>query len=84
MLGFIDINFIKDELIDGRSLELIYRGTRDGFKFSDFHAKCDFIPNTLTVIKSEHNKIFGGYTSMTWDGQGQKTDPSAFIFSITN
>ena len=39
--------------------ELKYRASRDGFKGTDFHAKCNGIPNTLTVIKSTNGNIRG-------------------------
>lgn len=41
--------------------------------------------NTLTVIKSENNNIFGGYTEQDWTGNSEfKNDPNAFIFSLVN
>jgi hypothetical protein len=65
---------------------LLYRGTRDGFDSDDFHSKCDGHCNTLTIIKAkESSNVFGGFTSVSWDGSsGYKSDPSAFIFSLTN
>jgi len=46
--------------------ELIYKGSRDGFENSDFHAKCDGKLNTLTVIRTESGNIFGGFTKKEW------------------
>jgi hypothetical protein len=43
---------------------LIYKGSEDGFKASDFHSKCDNKPNTLVVIKSSNGNVFGGYTDI--------------------
>jgi len=65
---------------------LLYRGTRDGFGSNDFHAKCDGHSNTLTIIKAKESEfIFGGFTTVDWDTTGQwKSDPVAFIFSLTN
>ncbi len=48
---------------------LIYRASRDGFKASQFHAKCDNKPNTLIIIKSTKNNVFGGYTEQSWSGK---------------
>ena len=63
---------------------LLYRGSRDGFGAKDFHSNCDFIPNTLTIVKVGSN-IFGGFTSATWDGApSYKQDNEAFIFSLRN
>jgi hypothetical protein len=67
---------------------LLYRGTRDGFGSNDFHSKCNGKSNTLTILKAEESKfIFGGFTSVSWESPvyGEyKSDPSAFIFSLTN
>lgn len=66
------------------TLTLLYRGSRDGFKSSDFHAKCDNIPNTLAIIKSKSN-IFGGFTTQTWEPSNTyKEDPDAYLFSLEN
>ena len=69
---------------------LLYRGSRDGFSAKDFHSKCDGHPNTLTILKAKHSSyIFGGFTSVYWEVGLQargtwKSDPNAFIFSLTN
>jgi hypothetical protein len=68
---------------------LIYRGTRDGFEAHEFHTKCDDLKNTLCIFKSQKfGYIFGGYTEVTWSSLSQqaewKSDPNAFIFSLTN
>ncbi len=41
----------------------VYRGTEEGFSTSVFHKLCDGISPSLTIIKSEHGKVFGGYTT---------------------
>ena len=65
--------------------KLQYRATRDGFTGENFHSKCDGIANTLTVIKSEHGNIFGGFTEKAWNSSGGfVADPKAFIFSLVN
>ncbi len=65
--------------------ELIYKGSRDGFENSDFHAKCDGKLNTLTVIRTESGNIFGGFTKKEWNSAGKSyADPWAFIFSLIN
>jgi hypothetical protein len=39
----------------------------------------------LTIIKSEHGNIFGGFTEKAWDSASRYvTDPKAFIFSLVN
>jgi hypothetical protein len=65
---------------------LLYRGTRDGFAVANFHSKCDNHSNTLTIVKANGSSyIFGGFTSINWDcSSGWKSDPNAFLFSLTN
>jgi hypothetical protein len=65
---------------------LLYRGTRDGFGAADIHSKCDNHKNTLTILKAHGSSyIFGGFTSINWDRtSGYKSDPNAFLFSLTN
>ena len=64
---------------------LVYKGSLHGFGASDFHANCDDIAKTLTIVKSTESCIFGGYTSVVWDGTScYKNDPNAFIFSLVN
>ena len=46
---------------------LKYRASRDGFSAESFQAKCDGVPNTLTVIKSSSGNIFGGFAKKMWD-----------------
>lgn len=65
--------------------KLIYRASEHGFSAEDFHAKCDYIPNTVTIIKSAKGYIFGGFTSQTWNKSNTyKNDPNAFLFSLVN
>jgi hypothetical protein len=67
---------------------LLYRGSRDGFGSNVFHAKCDGHLNTLTIVRAkESSNIFGGFTSVSWESTTNgryKSDPYAFIFSLTN
>ncbi len=64
---------------------LQYRATTDAFSEEDFHRKCDGIVNTLTIIKSEHGNIFGGFTEKAWGSTSEYVlDPEAYIFSLVN
>jgi hypothetical protein len=65
---------------------LLYRGTRDGFGAANFHSKCDGKNNTLVILKAHDTSyIFGGFTSINWNSSsGHKSDPNAFLFSLTN
>jgi hypothetical protein len=76
---------------------LLWRGTRDGFRASEFHHRCDGHGNTLTIIQDTNDNVFGGFTQASWDSpvwNGQygsksnsyKTDDSlrSFIFTLKN
>ena len=66
------------------NLNLIFRGSRDGFRSSDFHKKCDNKGSTISIIKDTRGYVFGGYTSVNWrsDGSSYNEDSNAFLFSL--
>ena len=46
-------------------MELIYRGSKDSFKKTVFHQKCNNQGSHVSLIVSKDlNKIFGGYTDI--------------------
>jgi hypothetical protein len=62
---------------------LLYRATKDGFTGEAFHQKCDGKANTVTIIKTDGDYVFGGYTAAEWNSDGNKIeDSNAFIFSL--
>ena len=68
-----------------KEIKKLYQATIDGGEPSVFHLKCDNVPNTLTLIKSEGNRRFGGFTSLTWESPKSykyKDDKNAFLFSL--
>ena len=73
------------EWTGSKSLELLYRGTRDGSKPKNFHDLCDNKGPTITLFKNERGNIFGGYASISWENSGKyKSAPDSFIFTLTN
>jgi hypothetical protein len=73
--------------LHGKEFKLLYRGSRDGFRSSDFHRFCDNHAGTVTVIQSQDGYIFGGYTPLAWrsDGRGIRDNSlEGFIFTIKN
>ena len=60
-------NKIKDQNKNIKEILLLYRGSRDGYQSKTFHEKCDNKGETLTIIESKDNFIFGGYTEINWD-----------------
>lgn len=76
---------LKSKNLGSKKWRLLYRGSRDGFRATDFHAKCDGKANTLTVVKDTKKNIFGGFTCAQWDQSSRfKVDTNAFIFSLVN
>jgi len=69
------------------NITLLYQASRDGFIPKSFHSKCDGILGTLTLVKSNNEYIFGGYTKADWFssiGYYNKYDDNAFLFSLVN
>ena len=80
-------------MVSDNNWSCIYRASRDGFKASAFHDKCDYKPHTLILIRTEYDRIFGCFTEQSWDSDEnnngeclfvKKEDPNAFIFSLLN
>jgi hypothetical protein len=68
-------------------LQLLYRGSRDGFGANNFHGLCDGHANTISLILSKNKCIFGGFTPLAWSSRGDYAqDPSqkSFVFTLTN
>ena len=62
---------------------LLYRATRDGFNAAAFHNKCNGRRNTVTLIKTDSNDVFGGFTSAAWNSSYTYiADAKAFVFSL--
>jgi len=66
------------------SWQLIYRASENGFRITDFHAKCNNVLNTFTLIKTTKSNVFGGYTKLSWDLFGSEKDEDAFLISLVN
>ena len=52
-----------------------------------FHSKCDNIPNTLVLVKSEGYRRFGGFTPIPWKSNGEclkDNKNKTFVFSLDN
>jgi hypothetical protein len=78
-------SILKD--FETKRWQLLYRGTRDGFGTSHFHAKCDQQSNTLTIILTTAGYVFGGFTPIAWDSSSSyKIDNTgkSFLFSLKN
>ena len=68
-----------------KTMELIYRGTRDGMNSYSFHNKCDNKGPTICLYKNDKDHIFGAYASISWTNKGEwKSAPQSFLFTLTN
>lgn len=47
-----------------KEMKLIHRASENNFSSSKFHQNCDNKGPTLTIIKSNNGKIFGGFTTI--------------------
>jgi hypothetical protein len=82
--------FLKDVLkhwSDKAKLgEILYQGSVDGFASSAFHSKCDNKGPTLVIVRSEFNKVFGGFASVSWQSSssnsGYQSDDHSILFSF--
>ena len=64
----------------------MFRGSENDFLASEFHRKCDNVENTFTLIKTEFNKIIGGFTPIKWESPepGRNVeDPSEKTFLLS-
>ena len=81
------ISFVNEEIkksLNKRisSTKLIYNALLDGDSAKQFHKKCDGYNNTLTIIKTDKGKIFGGFTTLSWESQFHiKEGDKGFIFN---
>ncbi len=55
-----------EERKHGNAVKLIYSAADDGWNSTDFHAKCDDIVPTISLMESNFGHIFGGFTVKSW------------------
>ena len=65
---------------------LLYSAKINGDKSQKFHELCDNHKNTLVLIKTDLNVIFGGFAGKMWNSLelGRKKDIKSFLFSFEN
>jgi hypothetical protein len=78
--------WIDEKNFTSIQFKLLYRGTEHGKEGKDFHSRCDNKGSTITFIKTNKSRVFGGFTNLEWEspssGTPKANDPQAFIFSI--
>ena len=66
------------------SMKLLYRASDNEYSSRIFHEKCNNQGPTICIMHNEYDYIFGGYTSISWnlDGEYYMADPTSFLFII--
>ncbi|KAK8808451.1 hypothetical protein WA158_008352 [Blastocystis sp. Blastoise] len=68
--------------------DLLYRGSRDGFKGPECHSKIDNYDSVLCVIETVNGNVFGGYTSDHFDTLNKNgcavRSSHVWLFSLKN
>eukprot|EP00357_Protocruzia_adherens_P016222 CAMPEP_0114977066 /NCGR_PEP_ID=MMETSP0216-20121206/3027_1 /TAXON_ID=223996 /ORGANISM="Protocruzia adherens, Strain Boccale" /LENGTH=748 /DNA_ID=CAMNT_0002338075 /DNA_START=104 /DNA_END=2350 /DNA_ORIENTATION=+ len=67
------------------SLKMLYSMSRHGISSHEFHKRCDGHANTVIVVKTGKDAVFGGYSDVAWSSEsGQKASKETFLFSLTD
>ncbi|ETO09803.1 hypothetical protein RFI_27574 [Reticulomyxa filosa] len=63
---------------------LLYRGSNDGFRVSDFRDKCEYAEATVTIVLSDQfNHVFGGFTNLQRTSRNAyANDAGAFVYLL--
>jgi hypothetical protein len=79
------LQWVSESLPGRVTYDLLWRGSRDGYTVATFQARCTNKGPTLSIIKSSHGKVCGGYTALPWKKIKEwGSDPTAFTFSLTH
>ena len=76
-------NWIYEDKRKNIMFHLLFKMTRDGDSTKSFHNNCDYKGPTVTIIETDDNYIFGGFTNGSWDSEGHWANHGKdFVFSI--
>jgi hypothetical protein len=82
----INDNILEKMGTSAKKINLLYKGTSDGFSAKTFHSLCNNKGPTITVI-SANSRISGGYTPESWGSRNNWVNVAsgdAFLFTIEN
>ena len=83
LLGFLKPELKSPHQSRNVPLQLLYRGSRDGFTPPDLHTRWNGARNTIFVIQTTNNHVFGGYTQGAWkESVNDLQDKKCFLFSL--
>jgi hypothetical protein len=87
LLKSTDFSMIKkwlDKEYQNRKFKLLYRGTKDGMNATTFHNLCNNKGPTVSVMKSKHGKVFGGFMPDAWTSRNNYINTrNSWVYSIT-
>ena len=84
-LGIREVELFRTWFGQNVKFTLLFRGSFDGFTAWEFNAKLLNKANTFHLVKSEHNKVFGGFKKIVHAViANYSADADAFIFSLTD
>ena len=76
-------NWIYEDKKTRPLLKLLFKMVRDGDSTKSFHNLCDNKGPTVTIIETDDNYLFGGFTNGSWDSDGHWANHGRdFVFSI--
>ncbi|TNV79981.1 hypothetical protein FGO68_gene792 [Halteria grandinella] len=80
------LSVIPNQYRPSKKISLLYRASRDGWYFKDFHRLCDNQGPTIVLIKCRKGRVCGGYSRLPWTSPTYagvlKPDKDATIFSV--
>jgi len=66
------INYLYSALNYPVDMKLIFRASEHSFSALAFHLKCDNIPDTLTIVRTEFGKTVAGFSHYIWNKPTRK------------
>ena len=65
-----------------QSFAILFVASKNDYSATKFHNMCNGQANTITIIKSHSNHIFGGYKASRWHPLQYNHHPNSFLFLI--
>ena len=86
ILSYPQIDQIRILFESSTEMAKLYVGSENNFSATKFHELCDDRGPTITICKSEHDHIFGFYTSVPWErmGNAKGVTDKVFVFRLEN
>ena len=66
-----------------KGYKLLFKASINGYRVKDFHSICDGKSYTVTLVKTNIGRRFGGFTDQSWDqSNSYKSGSNGFLFSL--